>query len=394
MAEDSEPSSPVPPPTLSPPTSRHLSFNFLRSQNWNGALEHYSTSLPRGSQTFLVQGRRFVVPKALLAQNSDVFLEISPDENSKDVTTLDDHSEAFEDFVDVLFNPFTSCLLRPSPPLRKILHILQISNKYCCEVIEGLARPLAVRMTQKENIRSHIDSSLSALSIFRIGIKASEPSIYRNAWELILESFRKQKMTSYDLIDEGRRSGLRELLASAFYEVMISGRKKWDEEPGLTLHERQALTRGMLSCTEDWDAFVSRLASGDLEVPYQRSPAISSLGMMPENVPPKTPVRHCDYHDRHHYNAELATISQINASYKVPTYDVMGRLSRIKQEVLDHLMNKCWDDVVSCADETKAFIESRLPFYFVEEQHRRNPRETHFADELSDIDSLDLDVKY
>ncbi|KAF8313343.1 uncharacterized protein EI90DRAFT_3294514 [Cantharellus anzutake] len=370
-------------------------------------LDHNSTSLPRGSQTFLVEGRRFMIPKALVAQNGDIILEIGAAGGPEEAITLDDHSGAFEDFVDVLMNPLRSCLLQPSPPLGKILNVLQISHKYGCEVVEDTARSLAVRMTTKEEIKSHIGPFLPAVNVYRIGVKVFEPSIYRNAWELILESFREHRMTARDLINEGRHSGLDELLASALYEVMILGRERWDRE-GLSSKARQALTRAMLSCTEDWDAFVLRLASGNLEDPRQQlrwrdRTSASFIHPTPGNEPITQTSSRCSSHNRRPYRTDLARISQIHAFYKVPTYDIIGRLSRITDEdsnvpfarCSEHCSSHncqsrhcsdCWKTVVFHAYETKAFIESHLPFCFFEEQHQRPGLEMDGPDTMDDPD--------
>jgi len=353
--------------------------------------EHYSTTLPSGSRTFLVEGRRFILPKAILARNSEVFLGITPDE---EITKLDDHAEAFEDFVDILFDPFTSCLLQPEPSLRKILHVLQISNKYCCDTIEGRARPLAIQMTTGATLKSHIGPLLSAVEVFRIAVKASLLT-YHDAWELIMGSFKEQKMTARGLIDEARRSGMSKFVGAAFYEVMISGRKKWSTDESLSLSERQVLMKGMLSCVDDWDAFAMRLASGSLQVPCRilrnKHSGSQNEGMMDTESPDSDgdneiyivteDVKNCRLHVRRQYNEELATISQIHALHRIPTYDIIRRLACIQESLPpvdktwgsdrwnypSHLCSHCWRDVVSCAARTNTFIkESRLPFYFIE----------------------------
>ena len=113
------------------PSNRQSPFNFLRIHSSSKPNEdHYSTTLPSGSRTFLVGGRRFIVrycissapfaclssvcchqlPKAILARNSEIFLEIGPNVGSTEVTMLDDRAEAFEDFVDVLLEYVIPCI--------------------------------------------------------------------------------------------------------------------------------------------------------------------------------------------------------------------------------------------------------------------------------------------
>ncbi len=274
--------------------------------------------------------------------------------------------------------------------------MLQISNKYCCDTIEGRARPLVIQMTAEETIRSHIGPLLSAVDVFRIAIKASVPS----------------------------------------NEVMLSGRKKWNTDESLTLSERQVLMKGMLSCVDDWDAFVMRLSSGNLKVPYQRSHSRHSrsldegivnfatehgvnawmMGTDLESTPAGPPdvpdgdsevsvqvtelrAMHC-YHNRREYIEELATISQIHAFHRIPTCDIIGRLARIQESLPpadiefsnypSHFCGGCWRDVVSCAEETKAFIESRLPFHFIESERQQRHVVNFESDALSDVDSLEL----
>ncbi|KAF8313342.1 uncharacterized protein EI90DRAFT_3092011 [Cantharellus anzutake] len=306
----------------------------------------------------------------------------------------------------VLMNPLESCLFQPSPPLRKILNILQISHKYCCEAIKNFARPLALRMTSSTSIRAHTGPSLPVEIVFRIGVKVFESSIYRSAWGLILEAFREHKMTARDLLNEGRHSGLDEILASALYEAMISGRERWDRD-GLSSKARQALARGMLSCTEDWNAFVFRLASGNLEVPWRQPRRRSAF--LPHPTPVEGPYivipSQCCRHARQQYNAELATISQIHAFFRVPSYDIIGRLSKIREELPDirnnphhheqwrypsHECEDCWGTVVAYAKETKALITSQLSLYFFEGQHRRSSETRYGGGLFGVVDSLDL----
>ncbi|KAF8328067.1 uncharacterized protein EI90DRAFT_3290621, partial [Cantharellus anzutake] len=281
--------------------------------------KHPSTLLPRGSQIFIVEGNEFLVPRALLAHISEVFRGIDSTEDSDEPIMLDDSAEAFRDFVDVLFDPFTSCLVQENPDLRQLLHVLQVAHKYCANDIEERARKIVSRMTQ-DMIRLHLGPNLSALDVFRIASKACCPAIAEDAWDIVLESYKKHKVDSKSLLDEGLHSGFEKFLLSAYYNIMIQGPTHWEKDTALTSDVKNTLAFGTLRCMGDWEALMARLASGKLDIP------------LPTNVEPEresvsiSPSPFCDYHFTGGYYSEIAFIAQVYSYYGVSPYDVVGKL--------------------------------------------------------------------
>ncbi|KAF8313339.1 uncharacterized protein EI90DRAFT_3092003 [Cantharellus anzutake] len=289
-------------------------------------------------------------------------------------TRLDDSADVFEDFVNLLYDPFNSPLFPTQGTqvqLKPVLHILQIAYKYHAKDIEKRASAIAEELTQPRNLPSHLGISLTCIDIFRIAINVKRIIIAENAWKVMVTRFLSGELDSRSLLDEAM--GQPRFLGSAYYIVMLGGPHKWREDPKLSIDEVSRLSQAFQYCMEEWDGFVSRVAQSNLDIPKRLARHRVPAHPCPEdrNTHAQTPAVRALVRTQTRTPSPNACLTIMDALEEVPidkyqkhcglrAWDLLGKLTEISRGwQYSHI-----PDLAQCAKNTLAAIEAEMPTYF------------------------------
>jgi len=267
------------------------------------------------------------------------------EDSSREAIVLDDSSDAFAEFCEVLYTPFESCLGYGQPDLRRILLVLTIANKYCATSIETRARTLALQLTRPRVIRAHVTDLLPSSRIMEIGFNLGLEEIVTPAWDAVVEDFRAKKLAAFEILALAERTNEPRFIGEAYYQVMLLGRDVWATDPCLTDAHRQNLFMGTINCVNAWDALAREWGAID-SVPHQ-----------------------C-VHESHHgfhscRDSERGTLLdrvwQKHAKLGISSRDVLGKLDAIKG-VQD--LNGCGPGIHTYIRGERSRIEGDLAAYY------------------------------
>jgi len=284
--------------------------------------------------TFSVEGVLFKIPKAMLQIHSEAFASMLgfEDASGKPIV-LEDPLPAFEEFCKVIFTPYEACLETAHPSssdLEKVIGVLTLAHKYCAVDMEARAKAIAIDLTRAEVIRTHITPTLSAIQIFDTALLVDSPEMIATAKVAIIADFREKNIPPRSMLALGERHRDGKMIALAYYQIMLSGRRTWMTDETLSNKHKQDLIQLMLFCVDEWDSIAREWGS---------------TGTIPHDHMCRSPGRVLE--------------GAWSNNLAVPSWDVIGKLTALTgiQKVIPIL---CVEPLKEYAVEEVARVEALL----------------------------------
>ena len=204
-----------------------------------------------------------------------------------------------------------------SKDLEKVLKIIKFSRKYCITIVETTAAAIAGRLTKTVLLlRSHVTPTLSSLDILMYALDTECSIVAKTARLAVEEDLWTRESSPYELLSLLQGHEERELIAVAYYQVLLKGMSNWMFEEELNKSQHHALYIGIARLSAEWESIFS-VWGESFNVPIKRD----------------------HFYTNHHgiQTLECTVSGEVHgkiwralAEKNLYTFDVIGRLNLVK----------------------------------------------------------------
>ncbi len=136
--------------------------------------------------------------------------------------------------------------------------MLKFSRKYCVIIVEMMAAAVAGECTRTmPSLRSHVTSTLSSLDILVYALDTQCSIVAKTARLVVMEDSWNRDLSPYKLLSTLESYEERELVAIAYYQVLLKGLDNWIFEEELDKSHHHALHIGVSRLSAEWEAIFS-----------------------------------------------------------------------------------------------------------------------------------------